>query len=221
MGYRLHDGQAILAPEIIMSISVSIVEDDAVSASDAIDRRILRLCLSRRTLQRGRSSARHFAKPAGCRVDGHQPARLSGIECVRRLKSALPKLQIVMLTVYEDGDRVFRSAEARRWRLSPETHAVRPNPGRHHRGPQRRGAHVELHCPKGRPVFQKRRRTSPELDQLTPREEILHQVAKGYHNKEIGVGFRSARRRRVHLKNIYEKLHVGSRSEAVAKFLRR
>src|SRR5690606_13973588 len=36
---------------------------------------------------------------------------ISGVECTRRLKLALPELQIVMLTVYDDGDRIFRALE--------------------------------------------------------------------------------------------------------------
>ena len=61
-----------------------------------------------------------------------------------------------------------------------------------------------------------------ELDQLTPRqEEILGLLAKGFVTKEIaselGISYDTVR---FHLKEIYAKLHVRSRTEAVAKYLR-
>ena len=62
-----------------------------------------------------------------------------------------------------------------------------------------------------------------ELATLSPREEeILHLVAAGYHNKEIAVQLNiSPETVRVHLRNIYEKLHVNSRSQAVVKLLQK
>lgn len=69
--------------------------------------------------------------------------------------------------------------------------------------------------------FHSLKREAAEVGRLSPREEeILHLVARGYHNKEIGVQLSiSFETVRVHLRNIYEKLHVNSRSQAVTKLL--
>jgi len=208
-----------------MSISVSIVEDDAgirESLTQLIGESSGFACRGAHSSAEEALRAISQNPPDVVLMDINLP-RLSGIECVRRLKSALPKLQIVMLTVYEDSDRVFEALEA-----GAGGYLLKRTPS-----DQILAAITEVHkggapmssCIARKVVqsFQKRRRTSPELDQLTPREEeILHQVAKGYHNKEIGDRLQiSTETVRVHLKNIYEKLHVGSRSEAVAKFLRK
>ena len=71
--------------------------------------------------------------------------------------------------------------------------------------------------------FQQQGRSRQEFDELTPREtEILEQIARGLQTKEIAE-FLGIRDRTIgsHLRNIYEKLHVRSRSAAVARFLQR
>ena len=70
--------------------------------------------------------------------------------------------------------------------------------------------------------FQRRARTASELDTLTPREtQILELLSTGNSSKEIAAALAiSARTVGTHLHHIYAKLHVVSRSQAVAKFLR-
>jgi DNA-binding NarL/FixJ family response regulator len=148
---------------------------------------------------------------------------VSGVECVRRLKKFLPKLQILVLTVYEDSDKVFAALKAGAGgyllkRTSPDKllEAIRDI--------QQGGAPMSSHI--ARQVvqsFQRSARSTPEVETLSPREEeILYLVSGGYHNKEIASRLNiSLETVRVHLRNIYEKLHVHSRSEAVVKLLQK
>ncbi len=145
---------------------------------------------------------------------------VSGIECVRRLKRLLPALQIMVLTVHEDSDKVFAALEAgaggyllKRTPTDKLLEAIQDL----HRG----GAPMSSHI--ARKVVQSFHKTasSPDVQKLSPREEqILHLVGQGYHNKEIATQLQiSPETVRVHLRNIYEKLHVNSRSQAVVKLL--
>jgi DNA-binding NarL/FixJ family response regulator len=146
---------------------------------------------------------------------------MSGIECVRRVKAQLPKTQILMFTMYEDDEKIFQSLVAGASgylvkRTSPaellkaieEVHSgASPMSGKIAR------TVVEY--------FQKLRTEIPKQTYLSKREEeILILLAKGYRYKEIAdalaIGFETVRS---HLKNIYEKLHVTSRTEAVVKYL--
>jgi DNA-binding NarL/FixJ family response regulator len=148
---------------------------------------------------------------------------VSGVECVRRLKKLLPKLQILVLTVYEDSEKVFAALKAGAGgyllkRTSPDKllEAIRDI--------QQGGAPMSSHI--ARQVvqsFQRSARSTPEVETLSPREEeILYLVSGGYHNKEIASRLSiSLETVRVHLRNIYEKLHVHSRSEAVVKLFQK
>ena len=71
-------------------------------------------------------------------------------------------------------------------------------------------------------IFQQMGKSSKELENLSAREtEILSYVAKGYQDKEVAEKlFLSVETVRKHLRNIYQKLHVRSRTEAVLKFLK-
>jgi DNA-binding NarL/FixJ family response regulator len=69
--------------------------------------------------------------------------------------------------------------------------------------------------------FQQRARNRDETIRLTAREEeVLLSLSKGYSNKEIAerIGL-SVDTVRTHLKHIYEKMHVRSRAEAVARYM--
>ncbi|HVM49649.1 MAG TPA: response regulator transcription factor [Candidatus Acidoferrum sp.] len=151
-------------------------------------------------------------------MDINLPA-MSGIECVRLLKAQKPELQIVMLTVYEDSDLIFRALQAGAngyllKRSSPDQileAIVDVSQG---------GAPMSSHI--ARKVvqsFQSRGPADAEQSNLTQREEeILGYVIKGFSNKEIADALKiSVETIRVHLKNIYEKLHVRSRTEAALK----
>lgn len=151
-----------------------------------------------------------------------QLPKMSGVECVARLKGELPDLKVVMLTAYDDSDLIFRALEngATGYLLK----RTRPDELlRSITDVQNGGAPMNSHI--ARLVVQsfQRRGPSPRLtENLTPREkEVLGLVSQGFINKEIadqlGVSFETVRQ---HLKNCYAKLHVRTRTEAALKFLK-
>jgi DNA-binding NarL/FixJ family response regulator len=147
---------------------------------------------------------------------------MSGIECVRRLRERLPKTQVLMLTVYEDSDSIFRAlrAGASGYLLK------RSEPEQLLEGIRdvfQGGSPMTSQI--ARKVVQTFRASDEAQDlslKLTEREaEILDYLAKGYANKEIADKLQvSVPTVRTHLRSIYEKLHVHSRTEAVAKYLK-
>jgi DNA-binding NarL/FixJ family response regulator len=148
---------------------------------------------------------------------------MSGIECVARLKEKLPALPIVMLTVFEDSDKVFKALEAGACgylvkRTTPEDllEALRQV---HSGGAPMTGRIARMVVQS----FGRMGTSKMETENLTPRErEILELLAKGDLCKEIaeklGLSLRTVH---THLKNIYEKLHVRSRTQAVLKYIGR
>jgi DNA-binding NarL/FixJ family response regulator len=148
---------------------------------------------------------------------------MSGIECVSRLKHKLPKIQVLMLTTYEDGDTIFDSlrAGANGYLLKnmPQEELVRAVEQVHSGG-----SPMSLQI--ARKVINHFHRDSPaasELEQLTARElEILRLLAKGYMYKEIADQLAiSMSTVRTHVSAIYEKLHVQSRTAAAMKLVGR
>ena len=150
-------------------------------------------------------------------------AGMNGIECVRRLKVLAPRLQILMLTVYDDTDQIFKALAAGATgyllkRHDPEEllQAIRDV--------QAGGSPMSNSI--ARKVvasFQKADLIGENENQLSAREQaVLDCLARGLPYNQIGdeLGI-SINTIRTHLRHIYEKLHVQSRTEAVAKYLRR
>lgn len=152
-------------------------------------------------------------------MDIHLP-KLSGIECTARLKQLLPKLQIIMVTVYEDPERTFKALRAGACgyllkRCSPEELVAAIHEVREGGAPMTREIARKVIASFQEPVM-----VAAQVETLSPREqEILELLAKGFPNKEIArrVGL-TATTVRWHLQNVYQKLHVRSRTEATAKF---
>lgn len=146
---------------------------------------------------------------------------MNGVECVRRLTEERPELQILMLTVYDDDEDIFNSlaAGAAGYLLKPVKSSVLLAAIEEvHSG----GAPMSMQIAR-RVVqtFKKPLAKPSDLTELTPRElEILQMLAKGYLSKEIapqmGISYWTVVG---HVRHIYEKLHVRSRAEAVAKYL--
>lgn len=142
---------------------------------------------------------------------------ISGIECIRQLKPALPLTQFMMCTVYEDADNVFDSlcAGAAGYLLknSPPSKITDSIIDLYHGGSPMSStiARKVIHA------FQPVEVQNTEFDKLTPREkELLDLLSKGYRYKEIAEKlFISFETVRTHIHNIYEKLHVQSRTEAL------
>ena len=146
---------------------------------------------------------------------------MSGIECVARLKERLPKLQVLMLTTYDDSDLIFDSlrkgASGYLLKNMPAAEVLRAVEQVHAGG-------APMSMQVARKVvshFQQIKQPASEVEQLTKREhEILALLAKGYLYKEIADQLAiSPSTVRAHLHTIYGKLHVQSRTEAVVKFL--
>jgi DNA-binding NarL/FixJ family response regulator len=146
--------------------------------------------------------------------------RTSGIDCVREMKRLLPETQVLMLTVYEDTDKIFRSLVAgasgyllKRTSKDELLRAIREV----HAG----GAPMTSNIARKLVQYFQQLPGPADFEQLTPREkEILKELARGCLYKEIavqlGIALDTVRK---HVRSIYEKLHVRSRSEAIVKFL--
>jgi len=152
-----------------------------------------------------------------------QLPKMSGIECVENLKEKSPDLQIMMLTVYEDNEQVFKSLAAgatgyilKRTPPAELLEAIREL----HEGGSPMSDQIARKVVQ---TFQQIGKSSKETENLSEREtEILSYLAKGYQDKEIAEKFfLSVKTIRTHLRNIYKKLHVHSRTEAVLKYLRK
>jgi DNA-binding NarL/FixJ family response regulator len=152
-----------------------------------------------------------------------QLPKMSGIECVARLKEHDPNMQVMMLTVYDDDDKVFKSILAgatgyilKRTPPAELLEAIRDV----HEGGSPMSDQIARKMVK---AFQEMGKSSKETENLSEREmEILSYLAKGYHDKEIADKFfLSVKTVRTHLRNIYKKLHVRSRTEAVLMYLRK
>lgn len=204
-----------------MSIRVAIVEDD---------------CSVRENLAALVDGTAGFSCVAGCDsaeaawqrlpslgpdvvlMDIHLPGR-SGIACVERLRKLLPHTQIIMLTIEEDSERVFESlkAGATGYLVKHATPSeILDAISEVYRGGAPMSASV------ARKVVTAFRQPAADGDelQLSDREtEVLRLLARGHRSKEIaaelniGVGTVNT-----HVRHIYEKLHVRSRAEAVARF---
>ncbi len=147
---------------------------------------------------------------------------LSGIECAQALRQTAPQTQVVMHTVYDEGDFLFEALKAgASGYLLKRTTGVRLLEA------------LREACDGGMPFtrqmaqqvqdyFRQLGREVNELDQLAPREaEALRLLAEGLPYKQIadrmGISLETVRQ---YIKAIYTKLHVNSRTEAVVKFLR-
>ena len=142
-----------------------------------------------------------------------------GIECVRNLKPLLPTAQFLMLTIYEDTQKIFAALasgasgyllkRASRDRLLQAIEEIRAG-----------GSPMSAQI--ARKVVQSFQKTNSAPEALSPREgEILKLLAEGLLYKEIAEQFGSSVYTiNAHIRRIYEKLHVQSRSQAVAKYLK-
>lgn len=163
-----------------------------------------------------------FWRPEVVLMDINLP-RMSGIECVTRLKARMPDLLVLILTVYDDGDSVFRALKAgangylvKRLASDKLLDAIQEvSTG---------GAPMSCHIARKVVQFFHHAGPSDEVSEnLSPRElEILDLLVEGCFFKEIAerLGI-SGETVRTHVNHIYRKLHVRSRTEAVVKYLRK
>jgi DNA-binding NarL/FixJ family response regulator len=149
-----------------------------------------------------------------------QLPNMSGVDCVARLKELLPAVKAIMVTVYEDPDRIFRAlrAGASGYLLKRSTPDEVLNAMREIQ--QGGGAMSGEIARKVISYFREQTTAKSELEELTPRErEVLELVVHGLSNKEISDRLCvTVAAVRFHLKHIYQKLHVHSRTEVALKF---
>jgi len=169
------------------------------------------------------------AEEALADIPKHQPdvvlmdiqlPKLSGIDCTAQIKKLLPTIQIIMVTVYEDTERISAALRAGACgyllkRCTPEEVISAVREVRQGGAPMSREIARKVIV-----SFQEPLTTAAEVEGLSPREqEILELLAQGFANKEIAnrVGV-SDGTVRWHLRHVYHKLHVRSRTEAALKF---
>jgi DNA-binding NarL/FixJ family response regulator len=208
-----------------MDITVSIVEDNE-QLRGTLARVISRApgfnCTSQYGTAEDALAGLPQDRPQVVLMDINLPG-MNGVECVRQLKQLLPEVQVIMLTVYEDTENIFNALAAGatgymlkrtpRAELLAAIEEVR-------RGGSPMTAHI------ARKVVQSFQRPAPATgaaETLSQREqEVLDCLSQGFLYKEIaerlGISYETVH---TYIRRIYEKLQVRTRTEAVAKFLRR
>jgi len=144
----------------------------------------------------------------------------TGVECTAKIKELLPAVHIVIVTVYDDSERIFQALRAGACgyllkRSQPEN-IINAVQEAHEGG-------VPMTPEIARKVigqFRQQTTTAAQMENLSDRErEVLELVMHGLGNKSIadrlGVTVAAVK---WHLQHIYEKLHVHSRTEAALKF---
>jgi DNA-binding NarL/FixJ family response regulator len=153
-------------------------------------------------------------------VDINLP-NMNGIECVRKLKSLIPDSLILMLTAYEDSDKIFKSllagASGYLLKRTPQNEIIQAIADAHG-GTSPMSGHIARKVVQ---YFHQRGVRENEIEKLSNRErDVLDRLAEGVPYKEIADNLSlSIDTVRMHIKSIYSKLHVHSRGEAVAKYL--
>jgi DNA-binding NarL/FixJ family response regulator len=213
------------------TIKVSLVEDDPgvrASLANMIDGAPGFQCHA--TYADGAAAIANIPgnRPDVVLMDINMPGML-GTECVRRLKTVAPDMPVLMLTVYDDSEQIFKSLMAgatgyllKRTPKDKLLEAIREvTSGGAPMSRQIARRVVRYFNEVGRlPATPQR---APEVKTLTEREEqVLSLLAKGHAYKEIAdllkISFETVRS---YIRAIYDKLHVHSRTEATLKYLGR
>jgi DNA-binding NarL/FixJ family response regulator len=204
-----------------MNKSVAIIEDDARLREQLVE--ILSTASDIRCLGAYASAEEALERipariPDIVLMDIKLPG-MSGIECVAKLKRFAPNLQIIMVTIFEDSERIFRALKA-----GASGYLVKSGPPSQLleaiRDVYAGGSPMTSHI--ARKVvqhFHLLNRSSQDGENLSPREEqVLDLLASGFIYKEIADKLNiGAETVRTYVKNICHKMHVRSRIEAVAK----
>jgi len=208
-----------------MAITVSIVEDNDQlrgTLARVINRAEGFRCLSQYPDAEAAVEALPRDRPDVVLMDINLPG-MNGVECVRRLKELAPDSLVIMLTVYEDTENIFNALAAgasgyllKRTPRAEVLDAIREV----HRGGSPMTTHIARKVVQS---FQQTGVSTQQTESLSPREqEVLDCLSKGFLYKEIAdklsIGYETVH---TYIRRIYEKLQVRTRTEAVAKFLRR
>lgn len=208
-----------------MAITVSIVEDNDQlrgTLARVINRAEGFQCLSHHANAEVALESLPKERPNVVLMDINLPG-MNGVDCVRRLKQLVPETQVVMLTVYEDTENIFNALAAgatgyllkrtpRDELLAAVEDVVR--------GGSPMTTHIARKVVQS---FQQAGASPQPTENLSAREqEVLDCLSQGFLYKEIaeklGISYETVH---TYIRRIYEKLQVRTRTEAVAKFLRR
>jgi DNA-binding NarL/FixJ family response regulator len=208
-----------------MSIKIAIIEDldevreglkEFISLNDEFN--VVALCRN--------------AEEAMSIIPQHQPdiaimdinlPGMSGIECIKKVKNSCPHTQFMMFTVYENDEKVFEALQAgasgyllKNTGLMQLIESLKEL----HGGGSPMSANIARKLVN---IFRQDKKEIPELETLTAREnEMLQMLAKGLLYKEIAEKLNiSINTVKQHIHNIYEKLHVQNRTEAINKAFRK
>jgi DNA-binding NarL/FixJ family response regulator len=207
-----------------MPISVSIVEDNDKlrgTLARVLNRAEGFRCVSQYPSAEDALKDLPSVKPEVVLMDINLPG-MNGVECVRQLKPLLPQTQVMMLTVYEDTENIFNALAAgangymlKRTSTKELIEAIHEV--------KRGGSPMTMHI--ARKVVQSFQKSAPAqpAEILSEREQqVLDLLSQGLIYKEIsdklGIGYETVH---TYIRRVYEKLQVRTRTEAVAKFLRR
>jgi DNA-binding NarL/FixJ family response regulator len=145
---------------------------------------------------------------------------MSGVDAVKKLKTILPDTQFVMLTVYEDADHIYNALAA-----GATGYLLKETPRQEllsavenvHSGGSPMTSNIARKVVQS---FGQSRVSTSEAEDLSPREqEVLDLLARGYLYKEIAERLKiSVPTVNTYVRRVYEKLHVRSRAQAVAKY---
>ena len=147
---------------------------------------------------------------------------MSGVEGVRVFRERFPEMRVLMLTVYEEEEKVFDSIRNGACGLPPQEDAAESDRRSGAAGRRRRlAALAGGRAADGRALPEERRpRGGPVADR--PGAELLRLLAEGHSYQaaadRLGISINTVRD---HVRSVYEKLHVHSKSEAVSTALRR
>jgi DNA-binding NarL/FixJ family response regulator len=147
---------------------------------------------------------------------------MSGIECIKKIKLTCPNTQFMMFTIYEDDEKVFEAlaagASGYLLKKTPLGKIVDSLVELYEGGSpmSTQIARKVIHS------FQKQNESAEEGKLLTSKEhEVLELLSKGHLYKEISVELNiSVSTVKKHLHNVYQKLHVNNRTEAINKIYR-
>jgi DNA-binding NarL/FixJ family response regulator len=208
-----------------MPITVSIVEDNEQlrgTLARVLGRSDGFRCLSHYANAEDALKELPQIRPEVVLMDINLPG-MNGVECVRQLKQLVPGIQVMMLTVYEDTENIFSALAAgasgyllKRTKTPELLEAIREV----HRGGSPMTTHIARKVTQS---FLKAGPSSQATENLSQREqEVLDCLSQGFLYKEIaeklGISYETVH---TYIRRIYEKLQVRTRTEAVAKFLRR